>query len=319
MKCSQIQLYLKQYHDGVLDTVLTQEISAHIRSCDACAQELTFLQSYLHTVKKIPVRKAPAQFTAKVNQKITGMNETVRHASFVKKLLPLPVPATAFAGIVLVIIIIAATYNPFKLALNKQDKNLAPVQPASDKALAKPKTAANVPRSPVQLADKEKEPVSSVQTLADGTGRPGGNNMIPVLTLMIKAPVSGDKKKAAPAAAFKSSRQLNEGVSDDTGSPSSGSAPNAEIDQTGLNPVIEKIRAVIMKWGGTMELQSARSGSQPASELLVTLPTVHYQDFLSGIRQFGELKEPVSAFSKEQEMITIKLELMIPWQQLPEG
>lgn len=314
MKCSQIRLYLKEYNDGQLDAALTGQITAHIHSCNECANELNFLQSYWHTVKKIPIRKAPAQFAVKVEQKIAGSKISAHSAMrpFWGKIRPLLVPATALAGILLMTIGMFAVYNPFKFALNKQNNNLAPGQPVPY-SYTGPKAATEVPEKSRQLAKQDKAQGTSMQSLADTAGRTVENNAIPSLTLIIKLPASTNKKEAAPMAVLESSGQTSNSMSDDNGSESNGSLPNAEIGHSVPAPVIEKIEAVTIRLGGKLNVQSANSGSPAVSKLLVTLPSVNYQDFLTGIRQYGEFKEPISPVDLgDRKMITLMLELMTP-------
>lgn len=286
MKCSQIRTYLKEYYDGNLTSELTGQIAAHIGTCAECAKELAFLQSYLDCTKEITMRKAPSQLATKVEQKLLEQ-KLPKHflltsplGSFWKGLRRLPVPVTALASILLIIIFVFAANNSLKFAQNGQDKDL-------------------------------------------NSGRANRINPVPVLTLIIKTPVSGNKKEtvkkeAASMAASESLRQLSKSTVDESISESNGSLKNAGVNQTAITPNLDNLanlegnlKTIILKWGGKWTVPTVSPGTNPVPELILTLPIHNYKNFLAGIRQYGELKQPYPSIdAKNQETITIKLQMV---------
>jgi hypothetical protein len=311
MKCSQIRIYLKEYHHGSLDAELAGQITAHVASCDDCAKELAFLQSYLHSVKKIPVQKAPSQLAANVIQKIALSKDTVsRDATpFWKRFQPLPVPVTALAGMLLVIIFGYAAYHSLSLFPKNQDKNLAERDGASYAAPIKTKEEdAGVPNL---SAGQRKSTATSLQAVADGAGKASRIGPLPVLTLILSTAVSADKKEAALQAAPDSSRLLNKSTAYETSSEPNDSSRNTESVPPSQNPVMEKLQALIRKCGGQYTLPTESPGTKTVPELIVTLPANHYRNFLAGIREYGEVKQPAGNIgAKDGEMVTIKLEVL---------
>jgi anti-sigma factor RsiW len=308
---------LKEYHDGNLASGLTEQIAAHIETCAECAKELAFLQSYLRCTKEISMRKAPSQLAAKVDQKLLN-SKRPRFSPlgpFWNSLRRLPVPVSALAGILLVIIFVFAANNSLKFAQNRQDKDLNSSHPAPYPAQAELKVAADDLRSSGQPADKEKAPAVSTRKLTGATGRANRINPPPVLTLIIKTPVSGNKKEAASMAAPESLRQLSKSAADESISETTGSSKSAETSQTASPPIIDNLqanlKAIIIRWGGKWVIPAISPGIKPAPELIFTLPAQNYQNFLAGIRQYGEVKQPYPSIdAPDQEIVTIKLQMV---------
>lgn len=319
MKCPQIRIHLKEYHDGNLTSELAGQIAAHLGTCDECAKELAFLQSYLPCAKKIPLRKAPSQFAAIVEQKISNSIPPVPKTtvSFQQIFRLLPIPVTALASILLVITFLFASNNPLKFIQNKQDKELTPDRLTRYSAQTESKAAADDQGVSNQSADKDKAQAESLQTLTAASDQiNGGINQLPVLTLIIKTPVSGNKKEAAPIAASETSLQTNKSVVEEidskTDSKITGPSKDAEFSQIGLTPIIDNLRAIIINLGGKWTVSTASPGTKPSSELMFTLPAGNYQDFLASISQYGEVKSPYPPIGAgDREMITIKMQLVL--------
>jgi hypothetical protein len=321
MRCSLIRIYLKEYQGGNLAPELMAQITDHLATCDDCVGELAFLQSYLHCTTKIPVRKAPSQFAAKVEQKLskTKPPATMADGFFVAIFHRLPV--TALASILLILTLIFVANHPLQLSPEKRGQKLTPGPRSQYSVKTDSKAAAGKAAPSNPSAGGVKPGAESIQSVMNAASRVDTEiNPLPVLTLTMKLPVSGNKKGAEPMAAPKKASELSKNtaggtdlkITPETAPETTGSSQNAVIDQAAVTPVIDHLRKIIIKLGGKWAVSTVNPGVKPIPELTFTLPARNYQNFLASLEQYGTVQQPYPSIDLEgQKMITIKLEIVV--------
>lgn len=70
MRCSEIQVDLEAYVDGMLGPERATLLEEHLASCQACRAELARLQTVVAALETWPLAAEPAQFTAQVMARV---------------------------------------------------------------------------------------------------------------------------------------------------------------------------------------------------------------------------------------------------------
>ena len=75
MKCSTVHELLNDYVENSLDDSVSRSLSEHIRKCRQCAAEENLLRSLTATLRSLPQRSAPLNFTDGVMENLLQADE----------------------------------------------------------------------------------------------------------------------------------------------------------------------------------------------------------------------------------------------------
>lgn len=75
MKCNDIQDLLSPYLDGVLTSVENELISEHLKSCDACRQELEDLKEIINIMQSLDDVPLPEDFQDQIHEKLLSIQD----------------------------------------------------------------------------------------------------------------------------------------------------------------------------------------------------------------------------------------------------
>jgi hypothetical protein len=311
MKCSKTRVYLKDYLDDHLNSQLKEQVAGHIASCNDCRKELAFLKSYLEQTKTITKMEAPSDFIAKVHQKIRKSEPT--SPSRRPRFFPLPVPVTAFAGILIVAVLMFYFNNPFQLAKNKELVK-RPVPAGIAKTGAKPEDRSvmqyQTPAADGITTERAKKELN--YTLTETRDQKVTGTV--VLTLLLKSAVpmeSGEKSESETTSPLFSGRtsksSIDQGLSG-TGQLEQNEATGPPDD---LNQVINGIKSLVNSLGGRLDNAKNKPENKSAQLLVIKIPAQNYPQFLAEISKYGQIKKPDQPTNlKEKQMVEIKLDLI---------
>ncbi len=75
MKCSTVHKLLNEYVENNLDDSVSRSLSEHIEKCGQCAAEEHLLRSLTSTLRSLPQRSAPLNFTDGVMETLLQADE----------------------------------------------------------------------------------------------------------------------------------------------------------------------------------------------------------------------------------------------------
>ena len=75
MNCENVRKLLNEYIENNLTDAVSQSLSEHLQECERCAMEEGILRTLLTTLRSLPQKLAPADFTDHVMEELSKLDD----------------------------------------------------------------------------------------------------------------------------------------------------------------------------------------------------------------------------------------------------
>ena len=337
MECAEIEKFLSEYIDGILDRETRDLVEEHLRTCKACREELASLRAVVKELGSLESVEAPADFLDKVHEHIEQPSRFAKilRALFVPTRIKIPFQlATAAATAVLVfslfnlmqpakqMVDVPSDSGPMRTA----DKTrVDSVEPAPEKEIYESKPVLKEAALPQKLTEKKPiqlvlllkgEMIGAARAPHAATEPPAGENK--VRTIEREKARAGEvstrklTKQAAPKAGLTADwheqEQRSAPVPDEERRGARDEAARASVHfgeaPSKVIKLIELVDGEII--GEVYEREAGRLQSITAQ-----IPAKNYTSFLDKLSQLGTLQSPLPTISaQDQGMIQIRIQLI---------
>ena len=330
MECAEIEKFLSEYIDGILDRETRGLVEDHLRTCKACGEELASLRAVVKELGSLEPVEAPADFLDKVHERIEQPSRfsKILRGLFVPTRIKIPFQlATAAATAVLVFSLfnlmqpekqmvgVPSDSGPIRTA----DKTgVDSVEPAPEKEIYESKPVLREARLPQKFA--EKKPIQLVLLLK---GEMIGAARAPHAAT---EPPAGEKKKARGGEV--STRKLAKqaapkpGFTADWHKQEQRSVPVPDEERPGVKDEAARasvhfgeapskvIKLIELVDGEVITEVYERKAGRPQF-ITAQIPAKNYHSFLDKLSQLGALQPPFpTMLGEDQGMIQIRIQLL---------
>lgn len=330
MECAEIEKFLSEYIDGILDRETRDLVEKHLRTCKACREELGSLEALVKGLGSLESVEAPADFLDKVHERIEQRSRFAKilRGLFVPTRIKIPFQlATAAATAVLVfslfnlmqpakqMVDVPSDSGPMRTA----DKTrVDSVEPAPEKEIYESKPVLKEAALPQGFT--EKEPIELVLLLP---GEMIGAAHEPRVAIQ---PPAGEKKKAR--AGEVSTRKLTKqavpkaGLTADWHEQEQRSVPVPDEERPEVKDEAARasvhfgeapskvIKLIELIDGEVIGEVYEREAGRPQF-ITAQIPAKNYTSLLDKLSQLGALQSPLpTMLAEDQGMIQIRIQLI---------
>jgi hypothetical protein len=338
MECAEIEKFLSEYIDGVLDRETRDLVEEHLRSCKACREKRASLQAVVKELGSLERVEAPADFLDKVHERIGQPSRFSRivRGLFVPTRIKIPFQLATAAATAVLVFSLFNLMQPAKQMVGKPSGSgpiSAAKKAAADSAKPAPRKEAYRSKPAVKEAGlpgklAEEKPIELVLLLKGQTigaapaphapaEPPAGEDKVTSVERG-KARASGGvstrrlAQQAAPKAELKT--DWHEGEQESAPAPDEErrgikDEPATTSFQPGEAP--SKIIKLIELLDGKVitEADDREAGRPPF--ITAQIPARNYTSFLEKLGRLGTLQSPLPTISgQDQDMIRIRIQLI---------
>jgi hypothetical protein len=302
MKCKQVQPHLKDYLDHRLDSQVQTEISGHLESCPDCRRELSFLKSYLQSLKDFSPQNAPAHLIslveAEVNQK--AARPLIRHWLY-------PASGIVLAGMMIWLAVM--NFSTFRLAVSNNQKDI--LKYTASNPIATPETAVSgINESQPEKSEKRLPPIGKTQKEEQTIAATKNHDLVIVLWVAPKPDSAIETVEASKGLILEKSKpaKFSTRIQADQ-VQDSRTDENGGVGETGAD-MAATIRQILKTNQGKIVKEELDNVNQQVTQIAMAVPAEKYRQFLEDLKKISEVKreEPKNQQNTGMQQILIKIE-----------
>ena len=345
MDCPQALENLSGHLDDALDSTTRADLEAHLRTCGSCRSELEALRSCIEAVSSLDRISAPPGFLAGVHERVregSGWNRFVRRL-LIPWRVKLPLHAAGAVAVVMLVILMIPARETAKRSLQVPEQMTSQVPrekpapaPADQLAQGGPEadgvTAAKVASESLPEGQRDgvielvllmepdrygatKRPDQSLQRTPQPDAREAAG-----LKIAKPAPLAGardsESHSTPPGLREIPENRGKEETSAKAHLQESGrSAQQTPGDKPGKVKVSRSaasdLEDVIRRSGGTVSSTEVDPATGKPRSILVLIPSVKYQDFVTMLREKGRLEGPSPDLSLHGREGTLRVRIRV--------
>lgn len=303
MDCSQVEVLLPEYVDDTLDPSARRQIDKHLSTCKVCSAELQEMQSYLRAMSSLDEIKAPADFLAKVHNRIE--QPSVWKKLFEKIFMPLRIKVPLeLAGVLIATLLVVFTYQ--HVLLEKE----TPVAPRTSEA-----PHPGVPQQVTKFARQNDLDESKRKPRLPAAAPTEGTEPTKLSLILRKDRQDYVKKSSAESSLTAAAPEQEVSRSRSSSVEKVHPQKSEELTTTREHEALSIIRNHTQKADGKVLSVENRPGADEFVLITVQIPAARYPSFLTGLRQLGELKLPAGSGPAVSGSGLVRLQIGLTAQQ----
>ena len=338
MECAEIEKFLSEYIDGILDRETRDLVEEHLRSCEACREKLASLEAVVKELGSPEQVEAPADFLDRVHERIGQPSRFSRilRGLFVPTRIKIPFQLATAAATAVLVFSLFNLMQPAKQMVGKPSGS-GPISTAKKPAAESAEPAAerkiyqarpSVKEAGLPAGFTEEKPIELVLLLkGEMIGAPRAPHAAP------EPPAGEDKLKSLKREKVRadgevSTRRLAQqtapkvGLNTDWHEEEQRSAPVQDEEGRGakdepattsfqLGEAPSKIIKLVELADGEVisGVHEGEAGRPPF--IIAQIPARNYPSFVDKLGRLGTLQSPLPTISaQDQAMIRIRIQLI---------